>query len=51
MKNVCEAWNAICTESWCTNAQLYVKMVSKLHDFGAKNKQLSGYHGQNTVWA
>ena len=50
MKNVCEAWNAIRTERWCANTQLSVKMAPKLRNFGAKNKQLSGYNGQNKAW-
>ena len=47
MRNVCKAWNAICTSSSYTNTQLSVKMAPKLRHFGAKYKQLPGYHGQN----
>ena len=47
MKNVCNTWNAICMEVCRANTLLSVKMEPKLHDFGAKNEQLSGYYGQN----
>ena len=47
MKNVCKAWNAIRMEVCRANTLLSVKMEPKLHDFGAKNEQLSGYYGQN----
>ena len=51
MRNVCKAWNAICTELCHANPPLSVKMAPKLRNSGAKNKQLSGYYGQNTAWA
>ena len=51
MRNICEAWNDIRTEVCRVNPPLSVKFVPKLSDFRAKNKQLSGYYGQNKVWA
>ena len=51
MKNVCEAWNAIRTDIYHANAPLSVKMAPKLRNFGAKNKKLSGYYGQDKAWA
>ena len=51
MMNVCKALNGIRTEVCHANPPLSVKMVPKLRDLGAKNEQLSGYHGQNKAWA
>ena len=50
MRNVCEAWNDICTDICRANASLLVKMAPKLREFGAKTEQLSRYYGQNNAW-
>ena len=51
MRNNCKAWNFIRMELCHTNPLLPVRMAPTLCDFGAKNEQLSGYHGQNKAWA
>ena len=51
MRNVGEAWNGIHMGLCCANPSLSVKMAPKLRNFGAKDKQLSGYYDQNEAWA
>ena len=38
-------------QRWCPNTQSSVKRAPKLRHLGAKNKQLSGYYGQNKASA
>ena len=51
MRNIFEVWNNICTALCRANPLLSVKMAPNLHDFEAKDKQLSGYYGQNKARA